>query len=59
MFSLVCLSILICVLCIYLYALSPFIGKSTPSAVDETLYSELKPGTTLGNDAALCCYDVL
>ena len=32
---------------------SPFIGRSAPAAADETVYSEVKPGSSLGNNAAV------
>ena len=38
--------------------ISPFIGKPPPEATDEALYSEVKPWTALGKNAAIR-YDLI
>ena len=35
------------------HVLSPFIGQSAPAAADESVYSEVKPGSSLGNNATV------
>ena len=46
-----CVIIDLCVIIGMCY--NPFIGQSAPAAADESVYSEVKPGSSLGNNATV------